>query len=193
MAKVTDLTDLLEYKLAVVLATEKTTERMLPKLAQEANNEELTRGFERHAEETKGHIARIEEAFGLIGRTNPRSAKAPAAEGLEVEHKAFAAEADEMVLPDVLDLVAVGSAAATEHLEIAAYETAIALAQTTGATEVVQLLSQNLEQERNMLEQTRMIGERIGASAAGEMGTGGLTAADAEAALSETQRARPTR
>ena len=184
MAKVVDPTDLLEYKLAVILASEKAVERMLRTLAKEANNQELARGFERHAEETKGHIARVEEAFGLIGRTNPRSAKAPAAEGLELEHKAFAAEADEMVLPDVLDLVAVGSAAATEHLEIAAYETVIALAQTAGATELVQLLNQNLEQERNMLEQTRMIGERLGAAAVGEPGRERLSAAEAEAALS---------
>lgn len=184
MAKVVDPTDLLEYKLAVILASEKAVERMLRTLAKEANNQELARGFERHAEETKGHIARVEEAFGLIGRTNPRSAKAPAAEGLELEHKAFAAEADEMVLPDVLDLVAVGSAAATEHLEIAAYETVIALAQTAGATELVQLLNQNLEQERNMLEQTRMIGERLGTAAVGEPGRERLSAADAEAALS---------
>ena len=184
MAKVVDITDLLEYKLAVILATEKTTERMLPKLAKEANNKELARGFEQHAQETKDHVARVEQAFSLLGRGKPRSAKAPAAEGLELEHKAFAAEADESVLPDVLDLVAVGSAAATEHHEIAAYEAVISLAQTAGAQELVQLLNQNLTQERNMLEQTRAIGERLGAAALGELGAERISAADAAAALS---------
>jgi len=184
MAKVVDVTDLLEYKLAAILAMEKATERMLPKLAQEANNDELARGFERHAEETRGHIERVEQAFNVLGRSNPRSAKALTAEGLELEHKAFAAEADETVLPEVLDLVAVGSAAKTEHLEIAAYEAVIPLAQTAGATEIVSLLNQNLEQERNMLEQTRAIGERLGAAALGELGGERLSAADAEAALS---------
>jgi ferritin-like metal-binding protein YciE len=168
MAKVTDPADLFDYKLSVALQTEKAIERMLPRLAKEANNEELRRGFERHLEETRGHVDNLEEAIESVG-SRPRSVKPLVAEGLELQHKAFGSDADEMVLPEVLDLVAIGSAAATEHHEIATYEMLIALARSVGANDVIPLLEQNLEQERNMLEQTKRIGERIGASASGDM------------------------
>jgi ferritin-like metal-binding protein YciE len=168
MAKVTDPADLFNYKLNVALQSEKVVERALPKLAKEANNEELRRGFERHAEETRGHIENLQQVIGGMGRS-PRSTKALVAEALELEHKAFGSEADEMVLPEVLDLVAVGSANATEHYEIATYETLIGLARSLGASEAIPLLEQNLEQERNMLEQTRKIGKRLGAFASGDM------------------------
>ena len=83
-------------------------------------------------------------------------------EGLVVEHKGFAAAAADDVQPEVLDLVALGSASATEHHEIAAYESLIALAEGVGATDIVPLLERNLEQERNMLERAKATARRIG-------------------------------
>jgi ferritin-like metal-binding protein YciE len=164
MAKVTDTRDLLVHKLAVVYATEKSIEGTLPKLAREANDEELARGLERHLEETRAQIGRLEQAFELLGEP-PRRAKAPAAEGLHLQHQAFAGEASEDVQPEVLDLVALGSAAATEHHEIAEYEALIALAENLGASELVAPLEQSLEEEQRMLGQVQGLARRLGASA----------------------------
>ena len=62
----------------------------------------------------------------------------------------------------MLDLVALGSASATEHHEISAYESLIALAEGVGATDILPLLERNLEQERAMLERAKATGRRIG-------------------------------
>lgn len=161
MPKVTDVRDLLVHKLAVAHGVEKAVEGMLPKLAREANDDRLRAGFERHLEETRDQIGVLEQAFELLGE-RPRRGKAPAVEGLQLEHKAFAAEASDDVLPDVLDLVALGSAAATEHHEIAMYEALISLAQSLEANELVELFQRNLEQEQRMLEQVRRLSAQLG-------------------------------
>lgn len=168
MAKVTDPMGLFEYKLGVALATEKVVERSLKKLAKEANTDELRRGFETHLEETRGHIERVQQVAEQFGAT-ARGAKSPAAEGLELQHSAFASVADEAILPEVLDLVALSSACATEHHEIALYEDLIQLAGTLGMSAAVLPLEEVLQQERNMLERAKQMAGRIGASASGNI------------------------
>ncbi len=63
-------------------------------------------------------------------------------------------------------MVALGSAAATEHHEIAAYETVLTLAESAGARELVEPLEQNLRQEQNMLQQVQRLAKRLGAAEA---------------------------
>jgi ferritin-like metal-binding protein YciE len=174
MPKVTDARDLLVQQLAVVYGSEKAIEGMLQKLAREANDEELAAGFERHREETRGQIANLEQAFRLLGE-KPRRAKAPAVEGLELQHKAFAADAADDVLPEVLDLVALASASTTEHFEIAAYETLIMLAESLEAIELVQPLQDNLEQEQRMLGEAKGLAQRLAGALQGEDGSRSLT------------------
>ena len=163
MPKVTDPRDLLLHKLAVVYTAEKSVEGMLQKMAREANNPELRAGFERHAEETGEQIGVVEQAFEALGE-KPRRTKAPAVDGLELEHKAFADEASDDVHPEVLDMVALASAVATEHHEIAAYETLLTLAESLGGRDVGRLLEQNLRQEQNMLTQAQQLARRLGAA-----------------------------
>jgi ferritin-like metal-binding protein YciE len=57
--------------------------------------------------------------------------------------------ADDSVVDDVI----LAGAAATEHHEIAVYETLITHAEELGEPNVVQLLQQNLEQEQHTLEE----------------------------------------
>lgn len=159
--KVTDPNDLFVYKLSVLLKTEKAIERMLPRLQKEANSPELASGFERHTQETKQQIQNLERVFDSLG-TRPQESPAPAVEGLEADYKGFAASAADDVQPDVLDVVALSAAAATEHHEIAAYESLITLAGAVGAEDAVPLLQENLEQELNMLRQVQMFAQELG-------------------------------
>ena len=161
MAKVTDPRDLLVHELGVVYAAEKLIESALPAMVKEANDKDLASGLERHLEETHQQINNLEESFRLLGE-KPQRGKSPAVEGLVVQHKGFAAAAADDVLPEVLDLVALGSASATEHYEISAYESLIALAEGVGATDILPLLERNLEQERAMLERAKATARRIG-------------------------------
>lgn len=163
MPKITDARDLLVHQLAVVDATEKAVAAALPKLVEEANNEELRSVLEQHLEETRGQIRVLEQAFELLGEKQ-RPAKALAFEGLDLQHRGFAIEAADDVQPDVLDTVALASTAATEHLEIATYESLITLAETLGASQVAGLLQQNLEQEQRMLGQVQGLARRLAAA-----------------------------
>lgn len=53
-----------------VLFAERTLEKALPKLANEATNPELKAAIEHHLEETKGHIANLAQIFDSLGMTD---------------------------------------------------------------------------------------------------------------------------
>jgi ferritin-like metal-binding protein YciE len=60
----------------------------------------------------------------------------------------------------VLDSFLTGAGARTEHYEIAAYEGLVTMAEAMGETEVVELLTDNLE-EMTALEKLKTIGKRL--------------------------------
>jgi ferritin-like metal-binding protein YciE len=159
-AKVTDPHDLLVYKLSVLLTTERELDPALPTLEKEAHDDELKEGFRRHLEETREHVGNVEQALSVLG-VQAQGAPAPAVKGLVEQYKAFASAANEDVQPDVLDAVSADAAAATEHHEIAAYESAITLARGLRLSGVADALEQNLEQEQAMLEGVKSVSERL--------------------------------
>ena len=61
----------------------------------------------------------------------------------------------------MLDSFLTGAGARTEHYEIAAYEGLVTMAEAMGETEIVELLSQNLAQEKVALEKLQSIGKRL--------------------------------
>jgi ferritin-like metal-binding protein YciE len=158
--KVTDPHDLLLYKLKVLLSTEREIEQMLPRLEREAHDDELKEGFRRHLDETRRHVKNVEQAFKVLD-AKPQATAAPAIKGLKTQHEGFASAAADDVLPDVLDAVSAGSAAATEHLEIAEYEGAITLAQGLGLSGVAEVLQQNLRDDEQMLNGVKQVAERL--------------------------------
>jgi ferritin-like metal-binding protein YciE len=158
--KVTDPHDLLVHKLKLLLTTEREIEQMLPKLEREAHDEELKQGFRRHLEETRRHVQNVEQAFKVLGE-KPQATTAPAIKGLKTQHEGFASAAADDVLPDVLDAVSAGSAAATEHHEIAEYEGAITLAEGLGLSGVSEVLQENLRDDQQMLSGVKEVTQRL--------------------------------
>lgn len=61
----------------------------------------------------------------------------------------------------MLDAFPAGAGARTEHYEIAAYEGLVTMAEAMGEDDVVKLLNENLEQEKNALETMQTIGKRL--------------------------------
>ena len=61
----------------------------------------------------------------------------------------------------MLDSFLTGAGARTEHYEIAAYEGLVTMAEAMGEMEVVELLTENLEQEKTALEKLKAIGKRF--------------------------------
>jgi ferritin-like metal-binding protein YciE len=142
--------ELFTHKLGAALTMEKNVLEMLGDLEQEAQHDDLKRLFSHHAGETQEQIANIGRAFAALGE-DPDDKPCPAIKGLEMEGKANI----KLTKGPLVDDVILGSAAETEHHEIAVYEELITFAETMGKQDVVALLRQNLEQEQHTLEEVR--------------------------------------
>ena len=156
--KMNDPRDLFLHELGDVLYAERTLVKTLPKLKNEASDEELARGFEEHLTETKQHVLNVEQAFEALGE-KPKAEKCPGIEGIQQEHDEFVS--NESPSPEVLNSFLTGAGARTEHYEIAAYEGLVTSAEAMGENEVVELLSENLEQELKALAKMKAIGKRL--------------------------------
>jgi ferritin-like metal-binding protein YciE len=159
MAKISQPRELLAYKLASMLYVERElADAVLPELLEKIDNPQLRQGIENHLVQTRGHVANVEQAFEILG-TEPDTEKSNAFDGLTKDHDQLVKKIDSEPLEDI---VHAGAAAKTEHFEIAAYEGMINLAESFGETEIVHLLEQNLDQERDALEQVTLVSKQLG-------------------------------
>jgi ferritin-like metal-binding protein YciE len=158
MATMTEPRQLFVEELQDLFYAEKTIEKRLPKLAREAHDRELARGFEQHLKQTRQQIANLEQTFAKLGE---RAKGKPCAgiDGLKEEHDAFMSESDPS--PLIRDLFLTGAAARTEHYEIAAYTGLVTMASALGETECRKLLQANLTQEKETLRKFESISKRL--------------------------------
>ena len=156
--KMSDPRDLFLHELGDVLYAEKTLVKALPKLQEEASDEELASGFADHLEETRQHVKNLEQAFEALGEP-AKAEKCPGIEGIKKEHDDFVA--NESPTSEVLDAFLTGAGARTEHYEIAAYEGLVTMATAMGEDDVASLLNENLEQEKAALAKMQTIGKRL--------------------------------
>ena len=98
-----------------------------------------------HIDQTHVQVERIEEAMEKMN-VRPGRKVCEAMRGLVEEAQHEIEEHDEK--GPILDLVVVAGMQRIEHYEIAAYGTGIALAKAVGEKEVVKLLSETLEEEK---------------------------------------------
>jgi ferritin-like metal-binding protein YciE len=156
--QMSDPRELFLHELGDVLYAEQTLVKTLPKLQEEASDEELASGFADHLEETRQHVKNVQQAFEHLGAP-AKAEKCPGIEGIKKEHDDFVS--NESPSPEVLNAFLTVAAARTEHYEIAAYEGLVTMATAMGEDEVVSLLNQNLEQERAALTKVQTIGKRL--------------------------------
>ena len=76
MPTVTSPEQLFEHELQDMYYAEKTLTKVLPKLADEASDRELSRAFTSHLKETEGHVANLEKVFKKMGKT-PQATPCP--------------------------------------------------------------------------------------------------------------------
>jgi ferritin-like metal-binding protein YciE len=150
MAQIDDPRKLFEHELALALGAERKVLATLRKLEQRAQQDELKEQFHHHLEETEGQIENLEQALEAIGAPvgahEAESANGIAAEGEKLVEK---------VGDELIDIVLLGAAAKTEHVEIAMYEALIQKAEAMGEDDVVALLEENLEQEQHTLKEVK--------------------------------------
>jgi ferritin-like metal-binding protein YciE len=137
------LKDVLVDELRDMYSAENQLVKALPKLAKGANNAKLKELFTAHLEETKGQVERLKEVFGHL-EEKPTGEHCDGMEGIVEEGKS-ALEKDKEGAS--FDVGLIGAALRTEHYEIAAYQAAISMAKTLGMQDVIDLLTENLNEE----------------------------------------------
>jgi ferritin-like metal-binding protein YciE len=146
--RIESLRELLLKHLGKLLVVEERLARsVLPKLKQEAQDEQLKQALDEHLQQTRQHVQQVQAVFAELG-AEPEGEEAEGLEGLKQEREALVAE----LAPAFRDGFNASAAMGTEHYEIAAYEAAIRLADALGASEVGALLRATLEQEVQALE-----------------------------------------
>jgi ferritin-like metal-binding protein YciE len=124
---------------------EKHLVKTLPKMKKAATNEELQDAFEEHLEQTREHVSRLEEIFGLLGE-KPQAKKCDAMEGLTKEGEGIIEDTEKGTYTRDVGLIL--AAQKVEHYEISTYGSLAQLARTLGLEEIATILTTTLDEEK---------------------------------------------
>jgi ferritin-like metal-binding protein YciE len=143
MAKEKTLDDLFHDTLKDIYYAERKILKALPKMKRAAKSEELKAAFEKHREETEGHVERLQQVFEILGK-QPRGKTCDAIEGIVAEGEDIMEEFKDT---DALDAGLISAAQAVEHYEITRYGTLKRWATELGMADAAKLLDQTLQEE----------------------------------------------
>src|SRR6201991_3697817 len=139
------LDDLFHDTLKDIYYAERQILKALPKMARAAKASELRMAFEKHREQTEGHVERLQQVFEMIGK-RAQGKTCEAIQGIIAEGEEII---EEFKGTAALDAGLISSAQAVEHYEITRYGTLKAWAEKLGLKDAVSLLDQTLQQETN--------------------------------------------
>ena len=142
--KLETLQELYVEELRDLYSAENQILKALPKMAEKANFDDLRQGFEKHLDQTKEHVARLEQIFDEL----EQSPKGTACEGMEGLLKEGEKMMKEDAEPEVLDAAMISAAQRVEHYEMAGYGTCRSYAQLLGYDWAAKLLDKTLEEEK---------------------------------------------
>jgi ferritin-like metal-binding protein YciE len=151
------LREVLVDELRDMYSAENQLVKALPKLAHGANNKSLAALFSTHLEETKSQVRRLQKVFEILDE-KPTGEHCNGMEGV-IEEGSDALEKDEQGAS--FDSGLIGAALRTEHYEIAGYTATIEMAKVLGLTDVVGLLTENLDEELNAAKKILAAGQPI--------------------------------
>jgi ferritin-like metal-binding protein YciE len=154
--KLKSLQDLFVDHLEDLYDAEARIVKALPKMAKKASSPDLQAAFHEHLEQTKGHVQRLEQVFQKLGMKT-KSKTCQATKGLIEEGEEIIGESG---TPEVMDAGLIAAAQKVEHYEMAAYGTARTWAEQLGHRDVVGLLSQTLEEEKETDQKLTRLAER---------------------------------
>jgi ferritin-like metal-binding protein YciE len=137
------LEELLVDELKDLYSAENQMLKNLPRMVKAAGSPDLKRAFERHLEETRRHVERLDQIGDQLDvRLTGKRCKGMS--GLIEEGREIIEEDLEQ---DALDAGLIGAAQKIEHYEIAGYGTARTHAEMLGYNKVARLLQQTLNEE----------------------------------------------
>ena len=148
--------DLYLHVLQDIYYAENQIKKALPDMIEKATNRELTSALKAHLEETEKQIARLEQAFQLLGK-EPKGTTCPAIDGIIKEANEVAGECGNK---KVLDAALIAAAQAVEYYEITRYGSMIAWSEELGRDAIAKLLTTNLNEEKAADKKLTVIGEK---------------------------------
>ena len=142
-------------------SAEKQITRALPKLAKAVTSEDLKQALLSHLDETKGHVARLEQIFEKLGK-KPAGKTCVGMKGVLEEGSEMLEDTDKGV---VRDSGLISAAQRVEHYEMAGYGSARDFAKVLGQGEIATLLEQTLEEEKAADKKLTLISKQVNAEA----------------------------
>lgn len=139
------LEEFLHDELKDIYWAEKHLVKTLPKMQKAAGSTELEQAFGEHLEQTKEHVTRLENVFGLLGH-KPEAKKCDGMEGVTKEGEHIIEETEEGSATRDVGLIL--AAQKVEHYEIATYGTLSRLARVLGKNDVADILEKTLAEEK---------------------------------------------
>src|ERR1700746_1571115 len=155
--------------------------KALPKLAKEAESENLSAGIEEHLDQTRGHEDGLGEFFEALDE-KPGGKRCAAMVGLIQEGEEMM---DEDFEPGVKDAALISAAQRVEHYEIAAYGCVRTWAGLLGEREAENLLQQTLDEEKEADEKLTELSQKIHVEA--------VSGAGAKSAMEEEEESEAPR
>jgi ferritin-like metal-binding protein YciE len=142
--KITNLEQLLADELKDIYSAENQLFKALPRMAEAAESKDLRASFEKHLDQTRTHVERIEDICRDL-KIEPSGKTCAGMAGLIKEGEEVI-ESDMESEPKQAALI--GAAQRVEHYEIAAYGTARAHAKQLGYVKAWEVLTQTLNEEK---------------------------------------------
>lgn len=143
MAKDKTLEDMFHDSLKDIYYAERKILKALPKMAKGAQAPDLQAAFEKHRDETEGHVERLQQVFEILGK-RAQGKTCPAIDGIIEEGEEIL---DEYKGTTALDAGLLAAAQAVEHYEITRYGTLKRWANLLGMKDAVRLLDATLTEE----------------------------------------------
>ena len=153
--------DLFLDELKDIYSAEKQAIRAYPRVTKAATSEELKQALQKHLEQTKGQLERLDRVFEILEKRSSGKT-CEAMKGLIEEAQESIEEIEQ---GPVLDVALIAAAQRIEHYEIAAYGTVAALAEAMGQDEIKSLLTETLNEEKQTDELLTNVSQQVNAEA----------------------------
>jgi ferritin-like metal-binding protein YciE len=154
--KIESLRDLFEIELHYAYDCEqKLVKKGLPTMIENSTTPELRSALEQHLQETRNHVARIEQVFSIIG-ADAKTKDNDVLDELTKSAKSLIGDIDD---PTLRDAAIIESGNKVEHYEIAVYGSLASFAKQMGFQDATNLLRQTLEEEKAADAKLTQLGE----------------------------------
>ncbi len=155
MQSMNSFQDLMMMTLSNLHMTESRQLQALPMVANAIQTPELKQALQQHEQETRQHVERLDQIFQKLGQ-QPQNIPNPVLDAMIQHAQQLLSSGGD---PKVMEAALICEAQKFEHMEMAGYGTAAALAKQSGDEDTARMLKQTLEEEKRSDERLSMIAE----------------------------------